>query len=199
MAGPADPVASFAALDGRRLPRLEARRVALRWPVQRDLPALFGIFSDPEVMRYWSALPLADRAGARRLLAEMHEGFADGTLFEWVIVRRDDDLAIGTCTLFHLDRENRRAEIGFTLARACWGQGLMTEALDRLAAFCLEELGLRRLEADVDPRNTASIRRLEGMGFRREGLLRERWNVGEEIQDAVFLGLLAREWVRPGR
>lgn len=197
MARRTEPGSPFAPLDGRRLPRLEAVRVALRWPVQRDLPALFGIFSDPEVMRYWSTPPLADRAAARRLLAEMHDCFADGTLFEWVIVRRHDDLAIGTCTLFHLDRENRRAEIGFTLARPDWGQGFMTEALDRLAAFCFEELGLRRLEADVDPRNTASMRRLEGMGFRREGLLRERWNVGGELQDAVFFGLLAREWVRP--
>ena len=38
---------------------------------------------------------------------------------------------------------------------------------------------------------------LERMGFRREGLLRERWNVGGGIQDSVVLGLLAREWRAP--
>jgi RimJ/RimL family protein N-acetyltransferase len=53
---------------------------------------------------------------------------------------------------------------------------------------------LRRLEADVDPRNENSMRILEKLGFQREGLLRERWNVGDEIQDTAFLGLLAREW-----
>jgi RimJ/RimL family protein N-acetyltransferase len=57
-------------------------------------------------------------------------------------------------------------------------------------------MGLRRLEADVDPRNTASIHTLERLGFQREGFLRERWQVNGEIQDALFYGLLRREWLK---
>jgi RimJ/RimL family protein N-acetyltransferase len=67
-----------------------------------------------------------------------------------------------------------------------------------LLDFAFGQLGLRRIEADTDPDNSASIRLLESLGFRREGLLRERWNVGGELQDTVFLGLLAREY-RPCR
>jgi RimJ/RimL family protein N-acetyltransferase len=70
----------------------------------------------------------------------------------------------------------------------------MGEALTLLFAFAFGELRLRRLEADVDPRNAASIRSLERLGFRREGYLRERWCVNGEIQDALFYGLLRREW-----
>jgi RimJ/RimL family protein N-acetyltransferase len=55
---------------------------------------------------------------------------------------------------------------------------------------------LRRLEADVDPRNAGSIRTLERLGFQREGFLRERWHVNGEIQDAIFYGLLRREWLK---
>ncbi|MGH8430561.1 MAG: GNAT family N-acetyltransferase, partial [Solimonas sp.] len=61
--------------------------------------------------------------------------------------------------------------------------------------FAFGTPNLRRLEADVDPRNANSLRILGKLGFRREGLLRERWNVGGEIQDTVFLGLLARDWM----
>ena len=61
--------------------------------------------------------------------------------------------------------------------------------------FAFEELGLRRIEADVDPRNEASIRLLERLGFQREGYLRERWLVDQEINDTVFYGLLRREWL----
>jgi RimJ/RimL family protein N-acetyltransferase len=70
----------------------------------------------------------------------------------------------------------------------------MKEGLNQAIALSFGPLGLRRLEADVDPRNEASLRLLESLGFRREGLMRERWNTGGELQDGVLLGLLAREW-----
>ena len=70
----------------------------------------------------------------------------------------------------------------------------MSEGLAALIDHSFATLKLRRLEADVDPDNANSLRILDRMGFRREGLLRERWNVGGAIQDSVFLGLLAREW-----
>ena len=50
------------------------------------------------------------------------------------------------------------------------------------------------IEADVDPRNSASIRTVERLGFEREGYLRERWQVNGEIQDALFFGLLRPDW-----
>jgi RimJ/RimL family protein N-acetyltransferase len=89
---------------------------------------------------------------------------------------------------------NGRAEIGYAIGSDYWGKGYMNEALTALIAHAFEVLDLRRLEADVDPRNTRSIRTLERLGFQREGFLRERWHVCGEIQDAFFYGLLRREW-----
>ena len=63
-----------------------------------------------------------------------------------------------------------------------------------MIGFAFSRLGLRRLEADVDPRNVASLRLLERFGFKREGLLRERYCMNAELQDAVLLALLRREW-----
>jgi RimJ/RimL family protein N-acetyltransferase len=45
----------------------------------------------------------------------------------------------------------------------------------------------------VDPRNVGSLRVLEKLGFRREGYLRERWELAGEIQDSVVFGLLRHE------
>jgi ribosomal-protein-alanine N-acetyltransferase len=56
-----------------------------------------------------------------------------------------------------------------------------------------EELGLRRIEADTDPRNSGSCRLLERLGFVREGLLRERWLIDGELQDTAIYGLLRGE------
>jgi len=71
---------------------------------------------------------------------------------------------------------------------------VQTISLAALIDYAFGSLRLRRLEADVDPGNAASLRILERMGFVREGLLRERWDVGGQIGDTAFLGLLAREW-----
>ena len=166
----------------------------LRWLEPRDVPALFGVFSDREVARYWSSPAMTELAQAQRLFEEIHASFAERELFQWGIARVADDVVIGTCTLASIQPRHRRAELGFALARSQWGQGLAHEALSALLSFAFDELALHRLEADVDPRNTRSIAALERLGFRREGHLRERWHVAGEIADGLFYGLLAREW-----
>jgi RimJ/RimL family protein N-acetyltransferase len=126
------------------------------------------------------------------LLNEIHENFRSQTALKWGIALRWDDTLIGTATLFNF--ENHRAEIGYGLARSHWGNGYMHEALQALIVYAFQELGLHRIEADVDPRNSASIRTVERLGFEREGYLRERWQVNGEIQDALFFGLLRPDW-----
>jgi RimJ/RimL family protein N-acetyltransferase len=180
--------------DSETLPTISANRVCLRWLTDEDVNSLFSIFSDPEVMRYWSSLPLADVEEASKLLADIRDYFRQRILFQWGIARKTDDRVIGTCTLFHIDRDNRRAELGYALGREHWGKGYMQEALTALLSFCFGELNLHRIEADVDPQNVSSVKTLERLGFQREGYLRERWLVGGGIQDALFYGLLRREW-----
>jgi [ribosomal protein S5]-alanine N-acetyltransferase len=181
-------------IDGESLPTIEAPRVRLRWLTERDVDALFAVFSDPQMMRYWSTPPMKERAEAGALLSRIHAMFATRSGFQWGVERKEDRRLIGTCTLFHLDERNRRAEIGYCLHSGFWKQGYMSEALAALLDFAFGPLKLRRLEADIDPRNENSLRIVAKLGFRHEGLLRERWNVADEIQDSAFLGLLAREW-----
>jgi RimJ/RimL family protein N-acetyltransferase len=184
---------------GRELPTLAGRRVDLRWLTRQDAPALLAVFGDPEVMRFWTSPPLENLAGAEDLIEEIHALFGSRQLFQWGIALRETKEVLGTCTLFHLDPAHRRAEVGFALRRSAWGQGFATEAVGGLLRFAFETLDLHRIEADVDPRNERSLRLLERQGFRREGYLRERWHHLGEIQDAILLGLIRREWSRPLR
>lgn len=181
-------------IDGDALPTLDAPRVRLRWLTADDVDGLFAIFSDEQMMRYWSSTAMKSRAEAEDLLARIHRQFVDKSGFQWGVERKQDGALLGTCTLFSIHHMNMRAELGYCLHSAHWGQGYMREALVALIDHAFQVLKLRRLEADVDPDNANSLRILDRMGFRREGLLRERWNVGGAIQDSVFLGLLAREW-----
>lgn len=175
---------------GATLPTLAGEGIALRALVEADVPALFDVFGDPEVMRYWSRAPFASADVAAEFLREIQDGFRTKRLFQWGITGPAGDTVVGTCTLFHVDREHRRCDVGFALGRRFWGRGIASKALSLLLRFAFEELGVHRVEADADPRNERSLRLLERLGFEREGLLRERYHVNGEIQDAVILGLL---------
>lgn len=178
---------------GARLPTLDGGGLQLRWLGERDLPALESIFSDREVVRYMATEPLDTRAAAEQYLQSIREGFLEGSLYQWGIERAGQ--IVGTCTLAAIDRDNRCAEIGFALGRRYWGQGLILRALPALIDFAFDTLRLHRLGADADPRNAASIRVLEKLGFRREGLRRECYFHLGEIQDAMLFGLLQRDWM----
>ena len=180
--------------DAIRLPTLEGERVRLRQLDDADVHAVFAVFGDPVVARYWATPALVDETAAAELVEQTRVNFRARTGFRWAIATRDDDDVIGTCSLFHLDAANRRAEVGYALGRAYWRRGYATEAITIALTFGYETLGLRRIEADVDPRNAASLRTLERLGFQREGLLRACWEVNGEVQDSVILGLLADEW-----
>ena len=184
-------------MDKKTLPIISTPRVVLRWISEDDIDGLYEVFSNPQVMRYWSTPPLANREAAAQLQSEIAHGNESNAMLKWGLALRDSNRVIGTTTLFNLNLENGRAELGYALGHAHWGKGYMHEALQALLTHAFEVMQLRRLEADVDPRNTASIRALERLGFQREGFLRERWHVNGEIQDALFYGLLRREWLKP--
>jgi len=186
---------NFNTVSSKILPIIEAQRLRLRWIEESDLNQLFEIFSDPRVMRYWSTPPLQNLEEALELLRQIHESNRQGRILKWGVALKPSDTLIGTVTLFNMDRSNGRAEIGYAQAAAYWGHGYIHEALQALLKYCFEELALRRLEADVDPRNHPSIKTIERLGFQKEGFLRERWYVNGEIQDALFYGLLKREWI----
>jgi RimJ/RimL family protein N-acetyltransferase len=178
---------------GEDLPVLDSGEdLRLRPLADGDAGAVFELFGDPEVVRFMSVRRLASEAEARDFIAGIREGFLSGTLYQWGIELEGE--VVGTCTLAGIDRQHRRAELGFAILRRRWGQRVVSRALPPVIELAFERLGLHRLEADADPRNEASLRVLEGLGFRREGLLRERYFQEGEAQDAVVFGLLRREW-----
>ncbi len=172
------------------LPTLDTPRLRLRHVEPRDVPALFEVFGDAEVTRYWSHPPLDNPAAAEVYRADIEDGFQSRALFQWAVCARADDRLVGTCTLAGWSRPHRRAELGYALGRAHWGHGLAQEAVGAALRFGFGAMALHRVEADVDPENEASVRLLERLGFAREGLLRERWWTYGLARHTYLYGLL---------
>jgi ribosomal-protein-alanine N-acetyltransferase len=175
------------------IPTLDGERIRLRPYRAADVDALFALYSDPVVARYWSFPPWTEVAQAEAYLAPMLAMVDGGPQYSWVIARATDDAMIGTTTLFSIRRDQLRCELGYSLARAEHGKGLASEAVRLALGFAFDTLGLERIEADVDPRNAPSCRMLERLGFQREGFLRARWRVAGEVSDTALYGLLRGE------
>ena len=176
-------------------PELHSPRLRLREVRPDDAAALFAIHSDPQVMRYWSYPAWTEMAQAEQKVADIARQRRELDILIWAIADADSDQLIGTSAVFAIDLTQGRAEIGYSVHRDWQGRGMASEALRLILGYLFDELQLRRVEADADPRNTASCRLLEKLGFVREGLLRERWHVNEEICDSAFYGLLQRDFI----
>lgn len=162
---------------------------------EADTEALARLHADATAMRYWSTEPWTpgDRARAEAYLDAIEAGARDGDLLQFAARLSGSSALVGWVTLYRIDRKHRRAEIGYLIDTALWGRGLGRRMVGLALDHAVHALGLHKIEADVDPRNAASCRMLEALGFRQEGLLRQRWRTGGELQDSAIYGLIADE------
>lgn len=177
----------------RRFPRdlcLDSPRLQLRPMRHADASQWLAIMADAEVMRYWHHAPWQCLAEAESALAADQAGLADGCLLKLGLYRRDTHALIGMCQLFNIDEASRRGEIGYCLSSNLQGRGYMDEALTCFIDYLAHTLHMRRLEAEIDPRNSGSARTLERQGFVLEGTLRARWCVNGILSDSGIYGLL---------
>jgi len=179
---------------GARLPTLRAPRLILRTLTEADVVDVLSVFSDPLVLRYWDGPLMTTQQDAMQYIDRINYGFRRRELLQWGIADAVTNAVVGTCTLTHLSLVHGRSEIGFALKQDRWRKGLGSEAVTAVIDFALGDLGLNRIEADVDPRNERSLRLLDRLGFRREGHLRERYFMNGERQDAILMAMLRSEW-----
>jgi len=167
--------------------RLTTERLVLRRARADDLEALHGIFTQPIAMRFWSTPPHTDLEQTRRWLRSMIEAPPEQS--EDFIVEHAGR-TIGKAG-FH-----RLPEIGYILDPACWGRGLAHEALVAVLDHVFATRAIEAAEADVDPRNGASLRLLERLGFTERGRAARTWCVGGVWCDSVYLSLPRERHVR---
>ena len=178
-------------------PSLATKRLQLREIVASDAPALLAIHGDAETMKWFGTDPLADLEAAERVIsgfANLRQQPTPGV--RWGIVHAHGGPLLGTCGVFRWNRGWRTCLTGYELARHAQGRGYMGEALRAVYAWAFETMAVERIEAQVHPLNTPSLKLLKSLGFVEEGLLREAGYWMGERRDLVQLGLLPREFVR---
>jgi RimJ/RimL family protein N-acetyltransferase len=173
---------------------LSTPRLVIREVRHADLDDLFEVNGDHEVTRFLPYATWQSREDGVAWLMRMTGLVEKGNARQLVVVRKGDDKVIGTLLPFNFDAGSARLELGYVLGRAHWGRGVMREALQSVCALAFGSLGIRRLEAEVNSSNVASIRLLRALGFVHEGTLRKRWVAKGTAYDTDMYGLLSGDW-----
>lgn len=173
-------------------PTLETAHLRLREITPDDAEEIFAIFGDEEITRYYDLYTFRTLGEAYDLIDYMADAFTSERQIRWGIERKADGLLVGTCGFVWL--RPHRGEIGYDLARACWGQGIMAEALGALLEYGFRTLDLNRIEALTMVENERSARLLRRLGFTEEALLREYDYFKEAFHDMRLFAMLRREF-----
>ena len=143
---------------------LETRRLRLREFTMKDLDELAALRSDPLVMKYIGEQSREKVKERLRYYISLYEPHGFGM---WGVMHKADAKLIGWCGLMFLE-ETPEVEVGYGIAKAYWGQGLVTEAASASLRFGFEQIGLERIVAVALPENIASRRIMEKLGMKYE-------------------------------
>lgn len=168
---------------------LSGDRVDLRPIEEDDLEFLRREINDPRV---WRAIGRSRPVNGRQEREFFEEVVCGDETVNLLIVA--DGTPVGTIGFNSIDREARRAEIGYWVAPDHHRQGYGSDAAERLVAYGFDQLGLHKIEARVFEFNDPSRRLLESVGFTREGVHRDEVFVDGSFRDTYWYGLLADEW-----
>lgn len=167
---------------------LSTPRLLLRAPTEADIGAIFEYACDPEVTEFMDWQRRTHRDEVHDFLSRTEAGWANGTEFLWVITRKGVDTVIGGISVRVREAEG---DFGYVLNRRYWGRGFTTEAAGAVTGWALEVRKLPRLWATCDAENIRSIRVLEKLGLKREGLVPGgivRPNLSNTPRDAYLYG-----------
>lgn len=187
----------------RAMVLIDTERLVLRALDMGDVPALFALYSDLEVMRYWSHAPWTSVSQAAAAIREAQQDYASRRSLHLALEHRASRALIGSCALYEFGAHacgagpapaaatqgarklaaagvraaSDGATLGYLLARQHWGRGYAAEALHALLAYGFGAMGLQQVRAEVAPANLGSMQLLARLGFRSGGIVRNHWQI----------------------
>ena len=174
---------------------LATSRLLLREFTRGDLDSVHAYASDSEVTRYlfWGPNTREEtRSFIDRCVAEQRRSPRES--YELAITLAEEEAVVGGISLVARRLEYSEYELGYCLNRAAWRLGYAEEATRALLTFGFTDLGAHRIYALVDPENPASIRLIEKLRFRREGLQLQDTLIDDKWRDTLVYAALAEEW-----
>jgi ribosomal-protein-alanine N-acetyltransferase len=177
---------------------LETERLILRPFTPGDAGAMFRNWaSDPDVTEFLMWPPHGSIDISKQILAEWTANYAKPNYYLWAITLKPCDEPIGSISVIGRNEKTLAVSMGYCIGKEWWRRGITTEALKRLVAFFIEEIGVNRIDSWHDPRNPNSGKVMMKAGLKYEGTQRQAdWN-NTGVCDMAVYAILKEDYGRP--
>lgn len=162
---------------------MKTDKLLLRQIISEDKENIYKGLSHPDVIKFYGVNFHSLEATEEQMIwyRELEE---NETGIWWAICSTDAQTFYGAGGFNNLNKQHKKAEIGFWLLPEFWGKGIMQEAFPLICNYGFETLGLNRIEGFVDSENSSCKKAIEKLNFKLEGTMREC-----EIKDGKFLSV----------
>jgi [ribosomal protein S5]-alanine N-acetyltransferase len=173
---------------------IETNRLILRRFELTDAEAVFNNWAnDSEVCKFmrWKVHENVDVT--RKIIEEWFNGYKSDRTYHWGIQLKDGEL-IGSLGAVYIDDNDQKAEMGYCIGRAFWGNGYTAEAVRAIIKYMFFDVGLNRIEAYHSVNNMPSGRVMEKAGMKLEGHAKQMYHCAMGFQDCNMYGITKDEW-----
>ncbi|MRN56116.1 GNAT family N-acetyltransferase [Paenibacillus monticola] len=168
-------------------PRLKTERCTLRKEEEKDRYDIYELYSNEDVVKYMEFEPFVTVEDAVNEMQWYQKIFREQSGLRWMIEDSESNKVIGTCGFLNYEKIHNRIEMGYDLTPKFWGKGIMTEVMKCIMDFGFLTMKLNKIETKVEPKNEASIRLMNRLGFHKEGVLRQHeFEKGKYVDLAIF-------------
>jgi ribosomal-protein-serine acetyltransferase len=101
---------------------------------------------------------------------------------------------IGGIGMHDWNHDQKRALVGYWIAKECEGRGLMYRSAVRFLDFLFRKVGLNKVEMHIVPHNSRSLVLAKRLGATTEGCIRQSLKIAGKLEDVIVTGILRQEW-----
>jgi len=176
--------------------KIETERLLIRRVYMSDAQDMYDYSRDENVAQHvlWHAHKSLRQS--KEYIQFLQYKYSRGAAASYGIILRQSGKLIGTIGFMELRPDNASADIGYSLHKDYWNQGLMTEALQAMLHYGFMELGLNRIEAVHEVDNPSSGRVLEKAGMQYEGIVRNKFYNKGRFVDVKQYAILFDDFMR---
>ena len=149
-------------------PVYKTGRLLLRQFMESDLENVYLGLSHPEVIKYYG-VHFKTIEETRKQLEWFAKLEKEETGIWWAVCSRDNLIFYGSVGLYYLNKEVKKAELGFWLMPEFWGRGFISESVQLAIEYGFNKMHLKKIEAEVETGNKMSKKVLKKLQFIHTG------------------------------
>lgn len=146
-------------------PNLSTKHYSLRQLTIDDQEEIFILRTDERVLKYLDIPKAKDIEDAHNFIIKINNGVSNNEWIYWGISKTNSLKLIGTICLWNISQSESKADIGFVMIPEYHGWGIMQEIIPVVLDYGFNIMNLQKIEGEVSPENTKSIKLMEKFGF----------------------------------